>query len=61
MDWVDVHVALQNGEIDAILGMNFNENRKELYEFSDEYLVHSLALFVNENNNSIFDIENLKG
>lgn len=61
MDWVDAYVALQNGEIDAILGMNFNENRKELYEFSDEYLVHSLALFVNENNDSIFDIENLKG
>lgn len=61
MDWVDSQVALQNGKIDAISGMNYNEAREELYEFSNEYLINSLALFVLEEDDTIYDIEYLKG
>lgn len=61
MDWVDAHVALQNGEIDAIQGMNFNENRKEIYDFSQEYLRNSLITFVLKDNTYISNIKDLKG
>ncbi|WIV13017.1 transporter substrate-binding domain-containing protein [Proteiniborus sp. MB09-C3] len=61
MDWVDAHISLQNGSIDAIQGMNYNEARRTLYDFSDEYLINSLACFVREDESQIFGIDNLKG
>lgn len=61
MDWVEAHISLQNGSIDAIQGMNFNEARKAMYDFSDEYLVNSLACFVMNDESQIFGIDTLKG
>lgn len=61
MDWVNAHISLQNGSIDAIQGMNFNEARRAMYDFSDEYLVNSLACFVRKDESQIFGIDNLKG
>ncbi len=61
MDWVNAHIALQDGTIDAIQGMNYNEARRAMYDFSDEYLVNSLACFVRKEESQIFGIDNLKG
>lgn len=61
MDWVDAHISLQNGTIDAIQGMNYNEARQAIYDFSDEYLKNSLACFVRKDESQIFGIDNLKG
>ena len=33
MDWVDAHISLQNGIIDAIQGMNYNDTRLAMYDF----------------------------
>jgi len=60
MDWVNAHVSLQNGSIDAIQGMNYNEARLELYDFSKEYLTNSLACFVRKSEAHIFSIDSLK-
>lgn len=61
MDWMEAHALLHAGKIDAIQGMNFNEKRAEIYDFSDEYLVNSQVCFVKKENTNIFDLENLKG
>lgn len=61
MDWMGAHAALINGKIDAIQGMSFNENRAEIYDFSNEYLVNSQVCFVKKDNSIIFGLEDLKG
>ncbi|SCZ82061.1 transporter substrate-binding domain-containing protein [Acidaminobacter hydrogenoformans] len=60
-DWLGTYESLQNGEIDAIQGMNFNAQRKEIYDFSSAYLLNSSICFVNQYNNEIKDFEDLKG
>lgn len=60
MDWVEAHMSLQDGSIDAIQGMNYNEERKRIYDFSNEYLKNSLAIFVSKDSN-IVSAEGLKG
>lgn len=60
MDWVDAHVALQNGEIDIIQGMNFNDNRRAVYDFSDQYLNNSIVCFVDKDNQFIIDLKDLR-
>ncbi len=61
MDWVDAHISLQNGSIDAISGMNYNESRMSLYAFSNEYLKNSLVCFVKKNETEIIGIDSLQG
>lgn len=60
MDWVSAHTNLQNGTIDAIQGMNYNEARKVVYDFSDEYLINSLKCFVRKDEIRILGIDSLK-
>lgn len=61
ISWIDVHNSLENGDIDAIQGMNFNEKRKELYDFSEPYLVNSTILFLNIDNEEILNYDELRG
>ena len=60
-DWLGTYESLQNGEIDAIQGMNFNAQRKEIYDFSSPYLLNSSMCFVLQTNNKIDEVEDLKG
>lgn len=60
MDWVDAHVSLQNGSIDAIQGMNYNDTRLAMYDFSNEYLKNSLVCFVRKDESQILGIDSLK-
>ncbi len=47
MDWLHAHAALMDGEIDMIQGgMSFNSQRKEIYDFSNPYLLNSSVLFI---------------
>ncbi len=61
MDWMEAHRKLLNGEIDAIQGMSFNEERKKIYSFSDSYLEDELLLFTLTGNKDIHNLNNLKG
>lgn len=61
MDWVDAHISLQNGSIDAIQGMNYNDARLAMYDFSNEYLKNSLVCFVRKDESQILGIDSLKG
>ncbi len=61
MEWMEAHNKLLNGEIDAIQGMSFNEERKEIYNFSDSYLEDELMLFTLKGNYEINSLTNLKG
>lgn len=61
MDWVDAYVALQQGEIDGLLGMSFNEQRQELYDFSNQYLINSIVTFVRKDSTYIVNMKDLKG
>ncbi|WMM24869.1 transporter substrate-binding domain-containing protein [Tissierella sp. MB52-C2] len=61
MDWVDAHVALQNGSIDAIQGMNYNDARLAMYDFSNEYLKNSLVCFVRKDETKILGVDSLIG
>lgn len=61
MSWKDVMIALENGEIDAIQGMSFSEERAKRYEFSNKHLENSLIFFVEKEDSFIFDLKDLEG
>lgn len=61
MPWLETHTALNNGEIDAIQGMSFNSQRKNIYDFSTPYILNSSILFVRDENDEIFGYDDLKG
>lgn len=61
MDWNDATKALENGEIDAIQGMSYNESRGKKYEFSEKHLENSLIYFVRKEDSFIFEIKDLEG
>lgn len=61
MDWMKAHKELIDGNIDGIQGMSFNEERKRIYNFSDEYLSDSLVIFTLKDNKEIHSISSLKG
>jgi PAS domain S-box-containing protein len=61
MDWIEAHTALQDGKIDAIQGMSFNNSRKQYYDFSSSYLVNSLTCFVRKDSSYIMKLNDLKG
>lgn len=46
MTWADALQALDDGEIDAIQGMKYDEVRISKYDFSDEYITSSQVIFV---------------
>lgn len=46
MTWSDALQALDNGEIDAIQGMKYDNERLSKYDFSDEYITSSQVVFV---------------
>lgn len=61
MDWMEAHKKLLDGDIDAIQGMSFNEERKKIYSFSDSYLEDELLFFTLSENADIHSLNNLKG
>ncbi|NPV44405.1 MAG: transporter substrate-binding domain-containing protein [Firmicutes bacterium] len=60
MTWYEALDALEKGEIDAIQGMKYNEKRDAYYDFSEEYLISSQAIFVSNENRYIVDLGDLK-
>ena len=61
MSWESAVRALERGDVDAIAGMKYDRKRKEKYDFSEGYMLNSLAIFVQKNTWDIQGLESLKG
>lgn len=62
MDFGGIIPAMQAGELDvAIAGMSINEKRKKVVDFSTPYFDAGLTLVVQEGNEEIQTIDDLKG
>ncbi|MHB1404355.1 MAG: transporter substrate-binding domain-containing protein [Desulfitobacteriaceae bacterium] len=61
MSWNEALEALTAGEVDAIQGMKYSQEREALYRFSEPYLMSTEAIFVPKENLYIFDLQDLEG
>lgn len=61
MVWTDALTALDKGEVDVIEGMKYDHERVQKYDFSDEYMISSQAIFVLKDMHVISDENDLVG
>ena len=61
MPWADAVKALERGEVHAVGGMKYNSEREKLYDFSEAYMINSLAIFVVKDMQAISSIADLAG
>ncbi len=61
MSWESAVRALERGDVDAIAGMKYDRKREAKYDFSEGYMLNSLAIFVQKNTWDIQGLESLKG
>ncbi len=62
MDFNGIIPAVQTGNVDiAIAGITITEEREEIVDFSDPYYDSGLRILVGANDDSIEDLEDLKG
>ncbi len=60
LPWQEALRALQEGRVDAIGGMKYDAERAHYFDFSEEYLVNSLAIFVAKDNSIIVELGDLE-
>jgi len=58
-EWSSIREALKNGEIDAIAGMVYSDDRTQYVDFSSRYLIASGDIFM-KSGETLSDIKNLK-
>lgn len=61
MPWADALKALERGEVHAVGGMKYDSERDKVYDFSEAYMMNSLAIFVLKDMQAIASIEDLAG
>lgn len=61
MTWEGAQLALQKGEVDAIQGMTKTKIRDEIFDFTDELVINSQAIFVRKDTSFIQDMKDLSG
>lgn len=62
MDFNGIIPAVQTGNVDiAIAGITITEEREEVVDFSDPYYDSGLRILVGANDDSVADLEDLKG
>ncbi|WP_094604864.1 Adaptive-response sensory-kinase SasA [Sporomusa silvacetica DSM 10669] len=61
MPWAEAIKALDRGEVHAVGGMKYNSERDKIYDFSEAYMMNSLAIFVLKDMQAIASIEDLVG
>ena len=59
MPWEEAIRALKDGRVKAVGGMKYDEERALLFDFSEEYLINSLSIFVPKETSIIVEIEDL--
>ena len=60
LPWEEALRALQEGRVDAVGGMKYDAERAHYFDFSEEYLVSSLAIFVARDNSIIAELSDLE-
>ena len=60
MPWEEALRALQDGRVDAVSGMKYDADRIQRFDFSEEYLINSLAIFVPRGVSVIVELEDLE-
>ena len=60
LPWEEALRALQDGRVDAVGGMKYDAERAHYFDFSEEYLVSSLAIFVARDNSIIVELSDLE-
>lgn len=58
--WENVRSELEQGQIDALIGMRYSEERAATVDFSTPYLINTSAIFV-RSDSSIQSLEDLRG
>jgi polar amino acid transport system substrate-binding protein len=58
--WEEALRALQDGRVDAVGGMKYDAERAHYFDFSEEYLISSLAIFVARDNSIIVELSDLE-
>jgi signal transduction histidine kinase len=61
MPWAEALKALERGEVQAVGGMKYNQERLRLYDFSESYMTNSLGIFVRKDMQAIGSINDLAG
>lgn len=61
MPWTDALKALDRGEVHAVEGMKYNSERDKIFDFSEAYMINSLAIFVLKDMQAIASVEDLTG
>jgi len=61
MDWPLAIDALRKGEVDALLGMLYSEERDREFDFSDPHSTLELSLFTRKDALPLFTLDDLKG
>lgn len=59
MPWIQAIKALERGEVDAISGMKYDGERAKKFDFSEPYMINSLAIFVQNGTQTINSIADL--
>ena len=60
LPWEEALRALQEGRVDAVGGMKYDAERAHYFDFSEEYLISSLAIFVARDNSIIVELSDLE-
>ena len=60
LPWEEALRALQEGRVDAVGGMKYDAERAHYFDFSEEYLISSLAIFVDRDNSIIVELSDLE-
>jgi len=61
MEWDEAVKALEEGRVDAILGMSKSTERVQKFDFSKPILINSRVIFVSRDNVLINSLDDLKG
>ncbi|MFA7533645.1 MAG: transporter substrate-binding domain-containing protein, partial [Tissierellaceae bacterium] len=61
MEWKDAVEALDNGEVDGLIGMAQNEERVSKYDFPKPSIVHEQVIFVRSDTVHINGVQDLEG
>ena len=59
LPWQEAVRALRDGRVNAVAGMKYDEDRALLFDFSEEYLINSLSIFVPKATSIIAELEDL--
>lgn len=59
LPWNEAIEALNNGQVDALQGMTYNDERSKLYDFTDTLVNNTQCIFVLKDNYYVHSLDDL--